>query len=59
MERLARACTSAQINLAEQDLGFTQSQLALVDVSAALAEERDKEIRKIVESIVQLTQVSQ
>jgi hypothetical protein len=47
----------AQMNLAEQDLGFTQSQLALVDVSAALAEERDREIRKIVQTIVELTQV--
>lgn len=41
----------------EQDPGFTQAQLAQVDLSSALAEERDHEIRKIVESITELAEV--
>lgn len=46
-----------QMNLSEQDPGFTQAQAAVVDISLALAEERDREIRKIVETIVELNQV--
>ena len=46
-----------QMNLADLDPGFTQSQTAMVDISHALAEERDREIRKIVETITELAQV--
>lgn len=46
-----------QMNLTEVDPGFTQAQLAMVDVSDVLAEERDREIRKIVETITELAQV--
>eukprot|EP00967_Tisochrysis_lutea_P074902 scaffold100757_cov19-Tisochrysis_lutea.AAC.2 len=43
--------------LDEHDPGFTQAQLAQVDLSHALAEERDQEIRKIVSSITELAEV--
>ncbi len=46
-----------QMALSETDPGFTAQQLAMVDISNALAEERDKEIRKIVETITELAQV--
>ena len=46
-----------QMNLVEADPGFTQAQLAMVDISNALAEERDAEIRKVVETISELAQV--
>lgn len=49
---------AAQLELGEQDPGFTQTQLAQVDLSSTLAEERDQEIRKIVESITELAEVS-
>ena len=39
------------------DPGFTQAQLAMVDVSDKLAQERDEEIRKIVETIAELAQI--
>mmetsp|Transcript_7477 Transcript_7477/g.19932 ORF Transcript_7477/g.19932 Transcript_7477/m.19932 type:complete len:324 (+) Transcript_7477:58-1029(+) len=43
--------------LDEHDPGFTQAQLAQVDLSHALAEERDQEIRKIVSSITELAEI--
>lgn len=47
----------SQMNLAEIDPGFRADQLAMVDNSNILAEERDKEIRKIVETITELAQI--
>jgi len=49
--------TDSQMNLTEVDPGFTQAQLAMVDISDVLAEERDREIRKIVETITELAQI--
>lgn len=46
-----------QNNLADTDPGFTQAQLAMVDISTELAMERDAEIRKIVETIAELAQI--
>ncbi|KAG2451564.1 hypothetical protein HYH02_004162 [Chlamydomonas schloesseri] len=39
------------------DPGFTQAQLAMVDISTDLITERDSEIRKIVEAIAELAQI--
>ncbi|GFR46920.1 hypothetical protein Agub_g8567 [Astrephomene gubernaculifera] len=39
------------------DPGFTQSQVAMVDISTDLISERDTGIRKIVEAIAELTQI--
>ncbi|GIL47780.1 hypothetical protein Vafri_3964 [Volvox africanus] len=39
------------------DPGFTQAQLAMVDISTDLVSERDTEIRKIVETIAELAQI--
>ncbi|KAG2500822.1 hypothetical protein HYH03_001584 [Edaphochlamys debaryana] len=39
------------------DPGFTQAQLAMVDISTDLINERDSEIRKIVEAIAELAQI--
>ncbi|GLC43807.1 hypothetical protein PLESTB_000910000 [Pleodorina starrii] len=39
------------------DPGFTQAQLAMVDISTDLISERDTEIRKIVETIAELAQI--
>ncbi|GFH08512.1 Qa-SNARE protein, Tlg2/syntaxin16-family [Haematococcus lacustris] len=46
-----------KMNLNEADPGFTQAQLAVVDISNALAQERDAEIRRIVETITELAQI--
>lgn len=45
------------MNFEDVDPGFTTAQLAMVDMSNTLAEERDTEIRKIVETISELAQV--
>ncbi|KIY99251.1 Syntaxin-43 [Monoraphidium neglectum] len=42
---------------AEADPGFTQAQLVKVSQAEALIEERDTEIRKVVETIVELAQI--
>lgn len=56
--RFSVAPRSMQVEASgDQDPGFTQAQLAQVDMSGVLAEERDQEIRKIVESITELAQV--
>ena len=39
------------------DPGFTQAQLAMVDIQADLIAQRDDEIRKIVETIADLAQI--
>ncbi|EFJ50543.1 Qa-SNARE, Tlg2/Syntaxin16-family [Volvox carteri f. nagariensis] len=39
------------------DPGFTQAQMAMVDISTNLVNERDTEIRKIVETIAELAQI--
>lgn len=39
------------------DPGFTSAQLAMVDISTDLINERDTEIRKIVETIAELAQI--
>jgi syntaxin 16 len=44
-------------DLASMDPGFTQAQIAAVEVSQALAEERDREIQQIVNTIVELAQI--
>jgi len=49
--------SESQMNLAEVDPGFTSAQLAMVDMSNTLAQERDAEIRKIVETIAELAQI--
>ncbi|KAJ9524009.1 Qa-snare protein, Tlg2/Syntaxin16-family [Haematococcus lacustris] len=49
--------SDSQMNLNEADPGFTQAQLAVVDISNALAQERDAEIRRIVETITELAQI--
>lgn len=49
--------SDSQLNLAETDPGFMDAQLKRVDFSTALAEERDKDIRKIVETITELAQI--
>lgn len=49
--------SDSQVGLDNLDPGFTQAQLAMVDVSQALAVERDSEIRKIVSTIAELAQI--
>ena len=50
--------SESNTDLASVDPGFTQSQMATVEISTALAEERDREIQTIVSTIVELAQAS-
>jgi len=50
--------SESNADLASNDPGFTQSQISTVEISTALAEERDREIQQIVNTIVELAQAS-
>lgn len=49
--------TESNANLESMDPGFTQGQIAAVEISTALAEERSREIQNIVNTIVELAQI--
>ncbi len=49
--------SDSNMDLGSMDPGFTQGQIATVEISTALAEERDREIQQIVGTIVELAQV--